>query len=139
MAEFPIGTIILIKNISIPAGWQVCDGSNGTPNLVGRLARGASSDGQLCSIGGQSSHNHTFSYNTGDAGTHGHAAISDGQSKGNDTSGQASTSVDASTTHTHSGAATFVDVANHNHTINTSGSGNNMPRYKKRVFIQKMS
>lgn len=42
-SAFPSGTILMFysKN-KIPAGWAICDGKNGTPNLVGRFVVGAS-------------------------------------------------------------------------------------------------
>lgn len=33
----PIGTIIAYHGDSIPAGWALCDGDNGTPNLIGKF------------------------------------------------------------------------------------------------------
>lgn len=38
---FPIGTIIMYNGQSeIPPGWKICDGSNGTPNLVDKFVKG---------------------------------------------------------------------------------------------------
>lgn len=38
---FPVGTIIMYNGQSeIPPGWKICDGSNGTPNLVDRFVKG---------------------------------------------------------------------------------------------------
>lgn len=34
-ARFVSGMIIAFKGSSIPSGWALCDGSNGTPNLIG--------------------------------------------------------------------------------------------------------
>ena len=46
---FPIGTIHLWSGsfASVPAGWAICNGENGTPNLLGRivLAAGSSANG----------------------------------------------------------------------------------------------
>lgn len=33
----PIGTIIAYHGDSIPDGWAICDGQNGTPNLIGKF------------------------------------------------------------------------------------------------------
>ena len=36
----PIGTIIMFNNIqNIPDGWHICDGTNGTPNLIGKFIK----------------------------------------------------------------------------------------------------
>ena len=36
---FPIGSIIMFNGIIIPDGWAICDGNNGTPNLIGRFIK----------------------------------------------------------------------------------------------------
>lgn len=37
---FPVGSIIMFNGQSeIPPGWEVCDGNNGTPNLIGRFIK----------------------------------------------------------------------------------------------------
>ena len=41
-ARFVSGMIIAFKGSSIPSGWALCDGSNGTPNLIGKFIRGGS-------------------------------------------------------------------------------------------------
>jgi len=64
-----IGAIILWSGIvaNIPAGWQLCDGTNGTPDLRGKFIRGAF-EGTEHTTGGTPSHSHPF---TSDAHTHG--------------------------------------------------------------------
>ena len=45
-AQVPSGLIAMWSGTaaSVPTGWALCDGSNSTPNLVGRFIRGASGD-----------------------------------------------------------------------------------------------
>jgi hypothetical protein len=67
LASYPKGTILPFAgpSTSIPSGWHVCDGTNGTVNLVDRLPYGASSDGQLgVATEGSATHTHTFSGTT---------------------------------------------------------------------------
>lgn len=52
---------------SIPAGWHLCDGAAGTPDLRGRFVVGASVALPPDSTGGAASHVHTF---TGDGHLH---------------------------------------------------------------------
>lgn len=53
---------------TIPTGWTLCDGQNGTPNLTGRFIRGAGvGPGAPGITGGDSSHSHDF---TGDGHAH---------------------------------------------------------------------
>lgn len=43
--DYPIGSILMHdKRIPIDKGWQLCDGTNGTPNLLESKERGVTSD-----------------------------------------------------------------------------------------------
>ena len=81
--SLPIGSIIIWSGTvaSIPTGWQLCDGTNGTPDLRDRFVVGARQDsggvsmtnvsGSLTKIGGEAKHTltiaempaHSHSYN----------------------------------------------------------------------------
>lgn len=54
----PSGTVVAWYGIisNIPAGWVLCDGTNGTPDLRGRFLVGAGSDYQIGDMGGESRH-----------------------------------------------------------------------------------
>lgn len=43
----PIGSIIMFGGSQVPEGWQICNGSNGTPNLSGYFIKGGSSTGSI--------------------------------------------------------------------------------------------
>jgi len=80
--SLPIGSIVIWSGTvaSIPTGWQLCDGTNGTPDLRDRFVVGAGQDyggiavtgvsGALTKIGGEAKHTltiaempaHTHSY-----------------------------------------------------------------------------
>lgn len=76
----PAGIITLWKGTSstIPSGWRLCNGSNGTPNLRDRFVVGAEGSYSVGNTGGQDSinkvpsHSHTFSATTNSAGNHDH-------------------------------------------------------------------
>lgn len=42
----------------VEAGWFICDGSNGTPNMVNRFPMGAANDAAMGTSGGAATHNH---------------------------------------------------------------------------------
>lgn len=48
----------------IPAGWQLCDGTNGTPDLRDRFVVGAGSTYAVDATGGSVNHSHTFTSDT---------------------------------------------------------------------------
>ena len=39
--SFPKGMIIIFNGTTVPDGWLLCDGNNGTPNLCGRFVLGS--------------------------------------------------------------------------------------------------
>jgi len=69
MPALPTGIITLWHGsvVSIPPGWYLCDGTNGTPDLRDRFLVGAGSSYAVGATGGASTHTHTF---TSDGHTH---------------------------------------------------------------------
>lgn len=132
----PVGGIIMFNGTfaSIPANWQLCDGTNGTPNLTDRFVYGTNTEGQLLDAGGQADaiipdHTHTIT----DPG-HTHivfGSLNDGSAKntfdeGNNTNLQNNTSASSTT----------------GITINNTGESvtdKNLPPYIKLAFIQRMT
>lgn len=80
----PSGGIIMWSGsiVSIPTGWALCDGTNGTPDLRNRFVVGAGSTYAVGATGGATSvtlsesnlpaHSHTVSGTTGTGGSHDH-------------------------------------------------------------------
>jgi microcystin-dependent protein len=93
-AVLPTGIIVMWNSTaaSIPAGWQLCNGSNGTPDLRGQFVVGAGGSYTPGDTGGASSvtltanampiHTHelTGSLTTGSAGGHTHTVTDPGHS-----------------------------------------------------------
>ena len=85
----PIGGIILWSGStgSVPDGWALCNGSNGTPNLQDRFVVGAGNNYAVDATGGSANavliaHNHTYTNRTNAQGqnnvTGGPSPINDG-------------------------------------------------------------
>lgn len=140
LIDLPVGSIIAWKNAEIPSGWAVCNGANGTPDLVNKFVRGAAEDGDVRASGGAATHVHA------NPDTSTRAAHNHGGSKSANVGGGGSVSVTigsgstaASSGHTHSGTI-YIDPANaHDHTVGNTGSASSIPRHAKRVFIRRMA
>lgn len=70
LAAYPKGTILPFAGRveNIPNGWRLCDGQNGTVNLVDRLPYGASRNDQVGALEGRASHTHTYGGTTSPPG-----------------------------------------------------------------------
>lgn len=68
MGFVPVGGIILWSGsaASVPTGWAICDGTNGTPDLTGRFVIGTKTDSgatyDVGDTGGVTTHNHTYAH-----------------------------------------------------------------------------
>jgi microcystin-dependent protein len=71
MTRFPTGALMMWYGslLSIPDGWALCDGTNGTPDLRGRFVRGAGGSVSLDDTGGWSG----SSVSVDSEGTHTHS------------------------------------------------------------------
>lgn len=69
MVDVPSGIILLWSGavVNIPAGWVLCDGSSGTPDLRNRFVVGSGDTYAVGAEGGTVIHSHPF---TGDGHTH---------------------------------------------------------------------
>lgn len=71
-SRLPAGVIVMWSGATVPDGWALCDGTNGTPDLRGRFVLGQSAAHALGSTGGSEevaltveqmpSHSHSYSY-----------------------------------------------------------------------------
>jgi hypothetical protein len=138
-AAFPVGGIIMWSGsvASIPSGWALCNGSNGTPDLRNRFVVGAGSTYAVDATGGSAdaivvSHTHTATvtdpghlHKWGSPPVTTRAAGSQGQY---DSVGD--TQNDTST------ATTGITVTNAS--TGSSGTNANLPPYYALAYIQKL-
>lgn len=117
--EIPSGGITMWHGTlaSIPSGWDLCDGTSGTPDLRDRFVKGAPAATNPGSTGGSQTHNH-------------------GGTSGSDPGG--TTTTNGATNGTAGGTAR---MAVHNHSVpghsHTIPSINHEPVYYQVAFIQK--
>jgi microcystin-dependent protein len=143
----PAGVIVLWSGSigSIPAGWVLCNGSNGTPDLRDRFIVGAGSTYAVNATGGSAdaivvSHTHTASStsvvtdpgHTHTAVTRGGGAVVFDQFAGQTAAGSTNTATtNSNTTGITVATTTTVDSAGN------SGTNANLPPYYALCYIQK--
>ena len=142
-STLPTGMILLWSGAvgSIPTGYYLCDGNNGTPDLRDRFLVGAGNTYSVNQTGGSAdaivvSHTHTAtSTSTVTDPGHNHTVAS-ASSPPNNAGGNA---VFGPTTNTTSTATTGITVATAttNATSGTSGTGANLPPYYALAYIMK--
>jgi microcystin-dependent protein len=130
---------------SVPSGWQLCDGTNGTPNLRDRFVVGAGSTYAVNATGGSAdaivvSHTHTATSTVTDPG-HFHTTTfrcttksGDGPSRIHGPEGTLSTP-DSLNTDT---KTTGITVATTNASTGSSGTNANLPPYYALAYIMKL-
>jgi hypothetical protein len=142
----PAGGIFLWSGSigSIPAGYVLCNGSNGTPDLRDRFIVGAGSTYAVNATGGSAdsivvTHNHTATSTVTDPG-HDHDAIT--QTSGSSSAGAQYTnsfsgSVNTTSTQMIQTATTGITVATTTANSGTSGTNANLPPYYALCYIMK--
>ena len=137
---FTTGMIILWSGAigSVPSGWALCNGSNGTPDLRDRFVVAAGSTYSVGATGGSAdaivvSHTHTATSTVTDPGhTHTAPGIDNlaGTNTGFNWGGGGST-------RTTNSATTGITVATSNATAGVSGTNANLPPYYALAYIMK--
>lgn len=134
----PAGVILLWSGStgSVPAGWLLCDGTNGTPDLRDRFIIGAGNTYAVNATGGTADAvvvSHTHSATSVDAGhTHNYAARPEDGGIGPIGGGSNVSKNETGTTA--SGTANITTTIN---SAGVSGTGANIPPYYALAYIQK--
>jgi microcystin-dependent protein len=143
-AIVPTGGIIMWSGsiASIPSGWALCNGSNGTPDLRDKFVVGAGSAYAVNATGGSAdaivvSHTHTATSSVTDPG-HTHAAgggtafVTQGNGSIRGGSGDSGTAANTAS------ATTGVTVATTVASAGSSGTNANLPPYFALAYIMKL-
>lgn len=123
-ASIPTGVIVMWSGTlaTIPSGWNLCNGSNGTPDLRDRFIRGAANGADPGTTGGAATHSHSSTQPSD------HAALSHaGATVGAHNFTQPSAHSDhAALSHAGATVGDHGDVRNHLHTLatGTTATGN---------------
>lgn len=138
----PIGSIVMVDYATPPNGWAVCNGENGTVNLVNRFAYGTENNANLLVTGGSETHTHTAK-TTGSAGEHNHTlnvTINQSSGSGSITEVDNAGVETAPAPHTHNALSLTLDTQlAHTHTYPETNAANNMPPYVYLFYIQRIT
>ena len=132
----PVGGIIIWDDAigNRPLGFELCNGSNGTPDLRDKFVMGAGGDLQIGDTGGVQKHTHTPP-NTNTAGAHSHTVS--GTTTGSNTKDGGYEGVKVQKSHSHSFNGTTSNDVAHDHTIGETGEAWNYPPYMRLYFIMR--
>lgn len=147
----PIGTIVAWNGTEIPDGWAICDGTNNTPNLIGKFIKAGTTPGQeggsqeiTLTVDNLPPHTHTIETSeltTSEAGTHSHSLNYSNSNLGSLTVGNHVLSEGESIQTGESGSHTHtVDLSNV--TLSTVGNQEPIevePSYYTLVYIMRIS
>lgn len=157
LGAVPLSGILMYTGTTanIPANYQFCDGTNGTPDMRGSFVTGTVSEVSSGEVGGVAdaiipAHTHTFNHShtasITDGGSHTHA-----QGGGTFDSNASSTSIpdiyaaapyitvstDSAGSHNHTITAAWSSASTS--TIGESATDRNLPNYYKLAFIMRVS
>jgi hypothetical protein len=140
-STLPSGMILLWSGAigSIPSGYYLCDGTNGTPDLRNKFIVGAGNSYSVNQTGGSAdaivvSHTHTATSTVTDPGHfHQYNFPATGNSYGSNGGGVTPGTVSNNTTT----ATTGITVATTNATAGVSGTNANLPPYYALAYIMK--
>lgn len=132
-ASFPSGGIIIWSGsvASVPSGWYLCNGSNGTPDLRDRFVVGAGSTYSVAATGGSAnavvvSHTHSIT-------DPGHAHTYDKATNTAPQSGSATQCFTSNASATTGSQTTGISIAS----SGVSGTNANLPPYYALAYIMK--
>lgn len=140
--DVPVNSIIIWFNsiMLIPSGWQLCDGTNGTPDLRGKFVMGISADDDLGDSFGSESHVHSNSATQPD-GDHIHditGSLGGTPDHVDVTYSPSGTNSGLDPTHQHVVDLDAPPSGGHSHTTSDTNSAANLPPYVQVHYIMRL-
>lgn len=144
--EFVAGMIVMWNGllVNIPAGWEICDGTNGKPDLRHKFVRGAGAAQDPGDTGGSETHTHLVSGNSASTAISHRHTVNIESEESDDFSiccyGPTDHFYHMCCYHTHTviGSTGFCDPS-HAHSISfTSAACSTLPTYYEVIFIIKV-
>lgn len=134
--QFQKGMIMMFSGTSIPLGWALCDGNNGTPNLINRFIMG----GRSTDVGGRSdntfsggNNTKTISFNTKQSSVY-ISGSTDGHSLTAEENGPHSHYAGIAVEHSSKCLSNYRKLSRSVDWLNAGGSGTNSGKYEPRVY-----
>lgn len=133
----PRGLIAIFTGVlsRIPIGWRICDGNNGTPNLLDKFVKSITiATEEPGSTGGAATHGHgNVSHGHGNPG---HIHNTNGPSATTNTTNTGTGASAATGTHTHQSYSNSDDLASNSFTV--SSGVDHRPPWFQVAFIMKV-
>jgi hypothetical protein len=119
---------------TIPKGWILCDGSNGTQDMRGKWAKITTTVGEIGNTGGSNTHSHAASAHTHAGIAHDHSVgdIGHNGTVGGDGSGNNPANDDT----VHSGNSSSTETLSLAAATTEGDSQNNEPPYRTAAFVK---
>lgn len=145
----PLGVISLWYGSigSVPTGWYLCDGTNGTPDLRNKFVVGAGSTYSVAATGGSTdaivvSHTHTATSTststvTDPTHTHNYTSASGSGGQGFSAAGVGNSINNNTTTAASTGITVATSTSTTNASAGVSGTNANLPPYYALAYIMK--
>lgn len=124
-----VGAIAMTKEATLPTGWVLCDGNNGTPNLPSKYIMGSTTAG---TTGGSTTHTHGNVSHTHTSSSHSHTGTTNNASPSTYQTGDGSYRGRSPHNHSLSTTSTTATYANSNIVFD---AGSSIPAYIEVKYI----
>ena len=123
--------------VTIPGGWILCDGTNGTTDMRGQFLKIANTTGEIGNTGGSNTHTHAAqSHSHTSNGTHTHAVTSDAHVASTTAKRRDSGIQPFKVGGSHAASTSDAGTGTYASSTTTADSSDNQPAFRTVAFIQ---